>query len=72
MTATNLPKTLQRWADKIDEVSDERATGEGYWIYLKAGWWSPEDETHCIHEDTIRDCAAKMKCIEPCNHECCK
>jgi hypothetical protein len=64
-----IPNSLKRWKDKISEVSDERSTDEGIWIYLIPGWWSPEDETHCIHEDTLKECAAKLKGIEPC--PCC-
>ncbi len=69
MTATKLPKCLQKYAHLIDEISDERSTDEGYWVYLVAGYWSPDDETHCIHEDTPRECAAKMKQVERCH--CC-
>lgn len=72
MNRSELPKSLARWADVIDEISDERGSDEGYWVYLKAGWWSPDDETHCIHEDTIRECVVKMRNIEPCTKECCK
>lgn len=72
MNTSKLPKCLRIFASKIKEVSDERATGEGYWIYLVAGWWSPWDETHCIHEDTLRYCVEKMHWVEPCFKECCK
>lgn len=64
-----LPKCLQRFAEHIREVSDERSTDEGYWVYLTPGLWSPDDETHCIHENTPRECAIKMKRVEPCS--CC-
>ncbi len=65
----NLPRPLKKFAHLIKEVSDERDTDDGYWVYFVAGYWSPEDETHCIHENTPAECAAKMKSVEPCH--CC-
>ncbi len=67
----NLPKCLQRYTDKISEVSDERSTDEGYWVYLAPGWRDDEGETHCIHEDTIKECAAKMKYVTRCTSPGC-
>lgn len=64
-----LPRCLQPFADRIAEVSDERSTEEGYWVYLAAGWWSPEDETHCIHEDNPQQCVYYLRTIERC--PCC-
>lgn len=63
-----LPKCLRPYADRIEEVSAEGE--DGYWVYLIPGWWSPENETHCIHEDTAKDCVPYLKSIEPCL--CCK
>lgn len=68
----NLPKSLQRFASKITDVSDERGSGDGYWVYLKKGWINTLSETHCIHEDTITDCAKEMRFVEVCHGECCK
>jgi len=64
-----LPKTLERFRAIIAEVSDERNSEEGYWVYLKPGLWSPDDETHCVHEDRIGDIADKLKYVERC--PCC-
>jgi hypothetical protein len=61
-----LPKSLEKFRDKIDDVSDERASDNGYWVYLKCGWREPDGETHCVHEDTIGECAKLMKWITPC------
>lgn len=69
MQPSQLPKPLRRWAPLIAEVSDERGTDEGYWVYLNPGIWSPDDETHCIHEDTIRECANKLRLVQRCS--CC-
>jgi hypothetical protein len=61
-----LPKCLRKYADKIREVSDERDSDDGYWVYLASGYRDDEGETHCIHEDTPTECAAKMKYITKC------
>ena len=80
MATTDLPKCLQKYADKIAEVSDERTphdrhdrVGDGYWVYLKEGWREPDGETHAIHEDNPRDCARLMKWVVPCTDpKCCR
>lgn len=60
-----LPKSLRKFAHLIADVSDERAGGDGYWVYLVNGYrW--DGETHCVHEDTITDCARAMRCVAPC------
>ena len=66
----NLPACLRPHRAVIAEISDERRDGDGYWVYLATGLWSPEDETHCVHEDTPRACAAKLRRVEPC--PCCR
>lgn len=67
MTSTlNLPKTLEKFRHLIDDVSDERGMGQGYWVYLKAGLINPWTETHCVHEDTIKECAEQLKIVKPC------
>ncbi len=63
----NLPAPLRKYADKIQSVSDERDTEEGYWVYLALGWRDPEGETHCIHEDTPGECARSMSHLQRCN-----
>lgn len=72
MQKSKLPKPLRKYADKISDVSDERDSGDGYWVYLASGWRDDEGETHCIHEDTPTKCAALMphiqKCVAP---DCC-
>lgn len=62
----NLPKCLQKYAAVIDEVSDERASGDGYWVYLKTGWRDDEGETHCVHEETPAECAKRMTHLTRC------
>lgn len=36
----------------VADTSDERDTGEGVWVYLKAGWICRDTETGSIHERT--------------------
>ncbi len=68
-----IPATLRPWADRIDEVLDERDQDNGWWVYLKTGWWSPNTETHCIHEDTLKECAALLRDdVERCEKACCR
>ncbi len=67
-----IPATLARFADKIDEVLDERDQDNGWWIYLKTGWRCTHMETHCIHEDTLKQCADLLEDIEPCSGPCCR
>lgn len=69
MQPNQLPKSISKWSKAISEVSDERADDDGYWVYFIPGVWSPEDETHCIHEDDLRTVAAKLKSIKRCS--CC-
>lgn len=69
MDAAMLPKCLRKYAAVIESVSDERSGydgDDGYWVYLTTGWWSPEDETHCIHENNPRECAAKLRYVARC------
>lgn len=73
MTKSELPKSLRRFADKVESVSDERGGGDGYWVYLACGWRDEDGETHCVHEDTPTACAARMKHLKPClTPGCCK
>jgi hypothetical protein len=64
--AVSLPKSLRKFASIIESVSDERGSDEGYWVYLKPGLWSPMDETHCIHENTLAECVYALKGVEKC------
>lgn len=66
-----LPVPLRPYAGMIEEVSDERSSGNGYWVYLVAGL-RYYDGTHCVHEDTPRACAFAMANVEPCSLECCE
>lgn len=71
MNVNTLPKCLRKHADKINDISDERNDDDGYWVYLKNGWFNEFSETHMIHEDTPSECAKQFSFVEACNRECC-
>ena len=58
----SLVRACERHADKIERVDDEGE--DGYWIYLRAGWWNREASTTGIHERNVRDCINAMAYIE--------
>lgn len=75
-----VPKTLLNYclkhADKIDEVGREygnRMYGNrsDYWVYTRDGFYSPEMESHTIHEDTIKDTIAVCSNIQACDCKDC-
>lgn len=71
-----MKKTLQalidRYPDKIEEVSDESRSGDGYWLYLKPGWKrEPCDEVHSVHEWNMRDLKKSMRLVARCDCEEC-
>lgn len=69
-----MKKSLARIAKdaRVTDVSDETADGQGYWIYLRAGWINPALETHLIHEYTLRECEKQLRGLIPCDCEECK
>lgn len=57
MDRKDLPKCLRKWADRIDSISNEKAYGEGCWVYLNDRFFSEEMGCRTIHEDTWAECA---------------
>lgn len=60
-----LPKGIP--ASAINDVEcdpDNGSNGGSYWVYLSAGWKSPDDWCHVIHEDTLADLRAMVKGVE--------
>lgn len=56
-----------------EDISDERSSGDGYWVYLKKGYqMEPSSMTHSVHEDTPSKALAALKKIVPCDCEYCK
>lgn len=45
----------------VRDVSDERARGDGVWIYLKNGWVCSNSECNAISEDTLADAVECLK-----------
>lgn len=56
---------------RFDCYTDERDTGDGFWLYTAPGYWNPQLETHCIHESAVREVLALVGGIEPCRCEGC-
>ena len=71
-----MKKTLQNILDKhpnkVSEVDDESASGDGYWVYLKPGWICSSSETHCVHEWNMRDLLSAFRDVAPCDCEDCR
>jgi hypothetical protein len=79
-TEGRMPKTLLRLAarhpDKIGEMLNEKAivtlTGledNGYFIYLRDGWWNSLHWCHTIQEDTVQECLKVFAFVVPCDSE---
>ena len=65
-----IPKNLM---PLVEEISDERSMGDGYWIYLVPGYINTMTEVHMVHEDTVKECLIHLRnYIKPCNCEECK
>lgn len=68
LTETNntrpLPKSLEPWGDIIEKVDDERRYGNGWWVYLKPGYISPDSETTTIHEKNLKTVIHYLKRVE--------
>lgn len=45
----------------VIDVSDERAFGDGIWIYLRDGWISDALDLSTIHEDSWGECVDLLK-----------
>ena len=47
---------------RVDSISDERSFGDGYFVYLKAGYCISDDDTcHTIHEYSIAECLKQLQ-----------
>lgn len=69
------PKGLRAILDdpRVEDFSDERITGDGYWIYLAPGNCSKSMGCHTIHEASVKDVRAIWdggKDIEKCEPGC--
>ena len=66
-TSGQVPASLLRACEKhVDKIEQIGAEGEnGYWIYLRDGWWKEEAQTVAIVEHTVRDCIRALRWIKP-------
>ena len=55
---------------RIEELSDERASGNDWLVYLVPGW--QYDGAHCFGEATLKDVRKTMKFVKPCVCADCK
>jgi hypothetical protein len=62
-----LPKSLHRFAEKIEDFENQRAIQNGYWVHLRTGFINPTSETHIIHETTLAECIVQLREVEPCS-----
>lgn len=48
---------------RVSEISDERSTDDGYWVYLRPGFnW---DGIRTVHEYTVADLRRAMREVVP-------
>lgn len=56
---------------RIEEISDERSSGDGIWLYLKPGFiW--DNSVHVVHENTVKACREALKYVTPCDCAICQ
>ena len=58
---SSLPRTVRELSDHpaVHVVSNETATQDGYWVYLKPGYvW--DGTTSHVHEPTVKGCCEAM------------
>lgn len=62
------PKTMTQFkADpRVQDISDERGSGDGIWLNLRNGFMCGDTQTHSVHEDTVKECSESMKSVHPC------
>jgi hypothetical protein len=72
----NLPKTLERYRDRLDSYDDERGSDSPIFVGYRPGWKSYTDQLGIQHGDaelTVNDIRACVKSAKPCDcDECVK
>lgn len=66
MSNTYIPKKYQNRIDSIEHDED------GWWIYLKNGFYWDDYGLHIIHEYTKAEAIKMLKLTEVCNCEVCQ
>jgi len=66
-------KTIQKILKdhRVDEISDERSAGDGFWVYLKVGYYGYEEGSHIIHEDSPTKCLEYLRDARKCSCDDC-
>ena len=57
---------------RVKSISDERAAGDGFWVYLHYGYYGYEWSSHIIHEDSPSACLSYLRDVRPCDCPECK
>ena len=58
-----MERLLKKYGDVIESIHRENNYGVDYWIYLKKGYICKETECGTIHEYTLKDCEAMLRCV---------
>ena len=72
--AQTIPKSLERWAERIEFYDDERGSGSSIIVTLKSGWefkYDPLQATHVLGEDNVADIRSRLQSSGPCKCEEC-
>ncbi len=56
-----IDKLPAKYLNAIEEISNETANGDGWWIYLKPPYINTELECRIIHEQTLAECISILK-----------
>ena len=71
-TGTKTEQTV-RSHPLVEDVSDERRSGDGVWAYLKPGHRREEfDFVHSVHEDTWSEVLKGLRSVHPCDCDDCR
>jgi hypothetical protein len=56
-------KIPEKLMPRVGSISDERNSGDGYWIYLANGWYNEDFDKGCtiIHEHTVKECLSQLR-----------
>ena len=71
-----LTKSLRKFADSIDSVSDERGSGDSddslFWVYLKDGLTTSSDPgNHTVNGYSLKEVRSYLEDVVPCDCQGC-
>lgn len=67
-----LPKSLSKFADKVQDYDDGRKYGDSILVTLARGLRADYDGLHTVAGDTIRDIAAQLRRVAVCECDICR